>query len=126
MFIKWMVGLLAVVVVVIIGASVALYLGLFQDHVPKSHQELPPSIESGREHQFVGHSLTSIFEKYGKPDTQWDGLFGNQEAWPRLKYWNAVTWVYRRPTGELYLSFCPQDGGRICFRSTWLPTGSSF
>ncbi|QEL13427.1 hypothetical protein [Limnoglobus roseus] len=103
---------------------------LMPGRVKLPRKELPDSIESNTERHpsghFNGHTEQSIVERFGQPSTQWAGQYGHPELKVRLIFPDAVTFVYETPKGSLYLSFCQQDGQRVCFSSDWLPTGGFF
>ncbi len=74
----------------------------------------------------AGHAESKILERFGPPSDRWDGHFGCPPYDYSRQYPDAVTAVYIRPSGTLYLSFCQQEGRSVCFSSCWLPKGWAF
>jgi hypothetical protein len=75
---------------------------------------------------FVGHTESSIVEQFGPPSARGEGHYAAPPVGYRLKYPDAITATYVRPSGVLYLSFCKERGQLVCFSSDWLPQGVVF
>jgi hypothetical protein len=91
--------------------------------------DLPNAIEGGPEPafgQFVGHSESSIVVRFGPPSNRWKGHYAAPPISYRLKYPDAITATFVRPSGVLYLSFCREEGRLVCFSSAWMPEGWAF
>lgn len=111
------------------GYLVVVWPSLTREPVGLPRGELPPAVEGGPEPtsgQFVGHTETSIAERFGPPTYRWQGHYAAPPVSYQRTYPDAVTATYVRPTGTLYLSFCKVRGRLICFRSDWMPSGWVF
>jgi hypothetical protein len=89
-------GLVATVVVVVV-----LWLTNSPPRKPIDSPEggLPAHIEGGSEPiqgKFIGHSQSSILGRFGPPDHQWKGHYGDPPLEYRRKYPDAVTLIYKR------------------------------
>jgi hypothetical protein len=101
----------------------------FRGAIRPSQDQLPNVIEAGKEPisgQFVGHTESSIVERFGLPSTRYRGHYGLPGVLAESKYPDAVTVTYKRPSGVLYLSYCWQWGTWVCFCSDWMPEGWAF
>jgi hypothetical protein len=76
--------------------------------------------------QFVGHTESAVVERFGPPSHRWRGHYAIPPLEYQLKYHDAVTLTYARPSGVLYLSFCREGGMLVCFSSDWMPNGWEF
>jgi hypothetical protein len=125
---------IAVVLIVLVGVGLTSYLLTQWPYVTRGpvsppKGELPQVVEGGAEPtsgQFVGHPESSILQRFGPPTHQWQGHYGNPPVKYRRAYSDAITVVYERPTGILYLSFCKEGSRLVCFSSDWLPAGWAF
>jgi hypothetical protein len=77
--------------------------------------------------EYIGWTRTAIEAKHGPPSHEWQGHYGPpvDEEYAR-KHDPAVTVIYERGDGTLYVSFEKKNGEWICFRSDWMPTGWVF
>jgi hypothetical protein len=132
----------AVGVPLILGLGAAFCIGIYWPWITRPQigpplQPLPMTLDGrahpetepfgrDRETRFIGHSEESIVERFGAPTNRWNGHYGLPPLNSRRAYPDAVTFVYERPTGRWYLSFCQQRGKRVCFSATWLPEGAEF
>jgi hypothetical protein len=92
---------------------------------PISSESDPLSwVEFGQ--RFIGHTEASIIERFGPPTDTWKGHYGLPRMRERQAYPEAVTHVYQRPSGRMYLSYCREKGKSVCFSATWLSEGSMF
>jgi hypothetical protein len=122
--------LLSLACVVLVVYAVAGRPRLFRQAVGPPGADLPESAEGlpydEVERRFVGHTEADVVERFGPPSKRWEGHFGMPPDWYRRKYPEAISAAYERPTGTLYLSFCKQDGGMVCFTAYWLRKGWAF
>src|SRR5262245_29598167 len=109
------------------------HLVSLQKRVPPPIGDLPESVEGEKdgfsrtfEDRFLGHTKESIIRRFGPPSVQFDGHYANPPFEYRWFFFDAVTLMYERPSGSLYLSFCYQKGQWVCFSADWLPTGAVF
>jgi hypothetical protein len=76
--------------------------------------------------EYHGQTRAAILTRLGPPTHEWNGHYGN----PPLGYVDAhspaISMIYERPFGRLYLSFEQVDGEWICFSSSWLEPGAAF
>ena len=102
---------------------------LTREPVGPPRSGLPQAVEGEREPvsgHFVGHTESSIVERFGPPSDRRDGHYAAPPVGYRLRYPDAITATYVRPSGVLYLSFCKERGQLVCFSSDWLPQGVAF
>jgi hypothetical protein len=72
---------------------------------------------------YVGRTKASVTEEYGPPTREWNGCYGKPPPNYLKLHGQAVTLIYERFTGTLYLSFDPVDDEWVCFSSHWVPNG---
>ncbi|MBP3956122.1 hypothetical protein J8F10_12595 [Gemmata sp. G18] len=75
---------------------------------------------------FVGHTEASITEHFGPPTEHWAGHYGMPPLSVQRLYPEAVTHIYQRPSGQMYLSYCREKEQWVCFSATWLAQGAVF
>lgn len=124
-----LVGIGAIACVALAGYLVAVWPSLTRDPVGPPRGELSQVVEGGSEPTagaFVGHPEANIAERFGPPTHRWRGHYGAPPLSYQRTYPEAVTAVYERPAGTLYLSFCEERGRLVCFGSDWLPAGWVF
>jgi hypothetical protein len=80
--------------------------------------------EFGR--SFVGYTKADITERFGPPTDTWRGHYGRPRLSKVRTYPEAVTLVYQRASGSLYLSFCCEKGRWVCFSAQWMTKDSVF
>jgi hypothetical protein len=80
----------------------------------------PFASEDGR---CVGWTEKQIKDRFGEPSHQWSGFYGKPPATYTLLHPSAVSMVYERFTGTLYVSVEPVNGEWVCFECTWAPNG---
>ncbi|HSQ58217.1 MAG TPA: hypothetical protein VLM40_21005, partial [Gemmata sp.] len=73
--------------------------------------------------QFIGHTEAAITTRFGPQTHRWEGMYGNPPVHYRMKYPDAVTAIYERPSGALYLAFCWEKDKLVCFSANWVPKG---
>jgi hypothetical protein len=106
--------------ILLIGAVFAVYLCCGKLFDPVNRGLAPVADE------YVGQTKTSIFKQYGAPTHEWNGCYGNPSGDYAKKHDGAVTVVYQRSTGLLYLSFDRVGDEWVCFSSHWMPNSSMF
>jgi hypothetical protein len=72
---------------------------------------------------FLGHTKAAVIHRFGPPSSSWNGSYGQDSS---EGYDPAVTLVYRRHSGAMYLSFCLENDEWVCFSADWLPNGWAF
>jgi hypothetical protein len=75
---------------------------------------------------YVGFTEAEIIREWGKPQKEWDGHYANPPVDYVKQNSPARTLLFRRWTGELYVSVKLQNGEWICFSSNWLRKGWAF
>src|SRR5687768_14456479 len=103
----------AAILLALAGVAGSIYVVLVwpmltREPIDPPEGELPQSVVGAREPiagQFVGHSESSIVERFGPPSHRWKGHYGAPPAGYKWRYLDAITATYVRPTGVLYLSF---------------------
>ena len=76
--------------------------------------------------QHVGQTKQAIVARFGPPSNQWEGHYGNPDDRYCKANNPAITFIYERPSGILYLSFKQVNGAWVCFTSDWMPNGCVF
>jgi hypothetical protein len=66
--------------------------------------------------QYVGQTRDAIERRFGAPSRVRAGHYYMKDP-------SAVTLLYERLSGTLYLSFQEVDGEWVCFSSDWVPKG---
>ncbi len=73
--------------------------------------------------EYVGETRAAILSRSGPPTHEWKGIY----AAPPVEYAElhpeAITMIYQRPTGALYLAVEPINDVLTCFSSDWVPKG---
>ena len=102
------------------GAALGVYLYWGNPFDPMERGRAPVAGE------YVGQTKAAVIGRYGPPTREWSGCYGLAPADYVTKHDRAVTLIYERSTGRLYLSFDPVGGEWVCFSSDWMPNGCEF
>lgn len=104
------------------AAGLAALFGL----VVAFHRNSFDAVDAGRSPvhgQYVGQTWEAILGKVGKPSSEREGHYGNPPVDYIQEHSLALTLIYARPYGVLYLCFEKVDGLWVCFSSDWVPWG---
>jgi hypothetical protein len=86
-------------------------------------------LDAGRtivEGRFVGQTKAAIEARYGKPTREHAGYYGKPDVSYEKEHSPAITTLYIRFSGRLFLSFEQREGEWVCFDSLWCPNGWDF
>jgi hypothetical protein len=74
----------------------------------------------------IGQKKDEFVSQYGRPTKQWPGIYGGPPDDYSQSHPTAITLVYERASGTLYLAFEIINSEWVCFSSDWMPTGCVF